>query len=83
LALFVTLSLRGDAYAITARAALVAFMIGCVFAEPLTSLQTSAILWLVVGSALVRTEDAEGDLPGPYDDRQTSVTERWAATRFA
>jgi O-antigen ligase len=80
LALFVALSRRGDAYAVVARAMLVAFAVGALFAEPLTSLQTTAIMWIVVGAALAPTEP--DDPPGePAEDwLATAPLNRWSAT---
>jgi O-antigen ligase len=80
LALYLALSARADAYAITARAMLVAFAVGSLFAEPVTSYQTSAILWLVVGTALVQVAPTVSAGPaGEVDDWHT-VTQRWVAT---
>jgi O-antigen ligase len=47
------LSRKPDAYSVTARAILVVFAVGSLFAEPLTSLQASALLWIATGAALV------------------------------
>jgi len=80
LALLVALSRRGDAYAVVARAMLVAFGVGALFAEPLTSLQTTAIMWIVVGAALAPTEPEEP--PGaPVEDwLPTARLDRWTPT---
>jgi O-antigen ligase len=77
LTLFVALSRNGDAYAVVARAMLVAFAVGALFAEPMTSLQTTTITWVVVGAALALTEpdDSRGE---PEEDwLPTTRLDRW------
>jgi len=69
LALFVSLSRAGDAYGVVARAMLVAFAVGSLFAEPLTSLQTSAVMWIVLGAALARAEP---------DDPPDATSQYWS-----
>jgi O-antigen ligase len=51
----------GDEVALTALSMLAVFAVGSLFAENLTSLQTSAVLWVAIGCALV--------LPSSVDDR--------------
>jgi hypothetical protein len=70
LLLFYALSRVRDEYAVTARSMLVVFAIGSLFAEPLTSLQASAVLWIAVGAALSGSRSAVPDLaaePGPLE----------------
>lgn len=55
--LFYSLSrARGDPYRVTARSMLVIFSVGALFAEPLTSMQGNAILWIAIGAALAGAE---------------------------
>jgi O-antigen ligase len=61
--LLLALSRIRDAYAITARSMLVAFAIGSLFAEPMTSPQSSAVLWIMIGAALIGAGRAEVDAP--------------------
>jgi O-antigen ligase len=57
-AIFYALWRRRDAVAVTAAAMLAAFAVGSLFAENLTALQTSCILWVALGCALAgRTSD--------------------------
>jgi O-antigen ligase len=79
-ALVVALSRIGDDYAVTARAMLVVFAIGSLFAEPLTSPQSNLLLWIVVGAALVRPRPNEAsDPPDSMRDRpiRPSLRDGW------
>jgi O-antigen ligase len=69
------LSRVGDEYSETARSMLIVFAIGAVFAEPLTSMQTSGVLWVVVGAALVRA--GRGGRAFPSDGASIAATTDW------
>jgi hypothetical protein len=65
-----------DAVAVTAAAMLAAFAVGSLFAENLTALQTSCVLWVALGCALAgRGPSGAQDMaaqPGMGRDRGTS-----------
>jgi O-antigen ligase len=65
-ALGVGLSRMRDDYAVTARAMLLLFAIASLFAEPWTSPQSSVLLWVTIGAALVRPAPNEAPESAPF-----------------